>query len=357
MSRFGTITGGTANARSVVAQGADADSLGKALSAALLSSAGAGFTLPVLTAISLAGAGDGSQFFIEFEFGDAVNVIGGVGLADAKLVMASTAVDLQKQIAAQQSAAPLIDVQIAGAAKGRPVMALLLFGQVFGTQSDFLLSRADLSVNDAYVEGPYSQTPVLHAHSGGNVAGGFNGAGIGSKAILGLRNNGLDGLPLGQLKNFKYTWLDLSPPTSTGPFTGAYVNFIVDMLGDGTQLNIFAIDPLADASLVNNTTTVNPDGTSTTSFDAATQCPIIITPPAVVTAPAHTFGGRNSYLISAILADYPNAVLREADVATDGGSPKSPIKSSPFMIITGDSANNVVRAFQVKNVLVNGNLI
>ena len=295
MSRYGTVNGGTANARSFVAQGADPDALGQSILAALIANASVQPPLvdPVITSISMTGAGDGHQFFFEVEFAAAANVDGGLDLAGLKLLLASTAADLQKQIVAFQSAAPIADVQLAGSSKGRRVMAAIVSGTVRGSQTE-LLSRVDLSVNDAYVEGPYTRTPILHAQPGGNVLGGFNGGGLGSKSILGFRTvlgQPISGMPLSQLKTLQYTWRDLSPPTSVVPFTDAYVNFVVDMLGNGTQYNIFVIDPQFDASLVNNTTVVNPDGTSTTTFDAATQCPVIITPPVVTpSAGPHVLG-------------------------------------------------------------------
>jgi hypothetical protein len=132
MSRYGTVLGGTANARCFVAQGADADSLFVAAATAFAAATAIVPPLvdPIITSLTLTGAGDGHMFFLELEFAAAANVDGGADVTGVQFLLSSTAEDLQKQIAALQNASPILDTQIAGAAKGQRVMALVLFGTV-----------------------------------------------------------------------------------------------------------------------------------------------------------------------------------------------------------------------------------
>jgi len=127
MSRYGTILGGRANARTAVVQTANAEDL-PALASAAIQATFQGLQNGVATSITLTGAGDGHMFFLELEGADAANVDGGADLVGGQVVMAATAEDLQAQIRALQNTSPVLDVQIAGASKGQRVMALVLYG-------------------------------------------------------------------------------------------------------------------------------------------------------------------------------------------------------------------------------------
>lgn len=223
--------------------------------------------------------------------------------------------------------------------------------------------RVDCSVNSAYVELPYSLHPVLHTRSGGNPAGGYNGGGTGNKCILGFAAFNL--LPLGDLETIEYTWLDLNTATSGLP---CYANLVIDVNGDGTAYRIGVIDPASLVGLNNGTTVSNADGSFTTSWDAATQNLILVNglpvpplppggpgfvPPTVPGAPLPGGWPSNSYSVAAILAAYPNARLAQAS-SGDGGLPKAPNKTPAFMLITGDSLNQLIRAFRLSDVRLNG---
>jgi hypothetical protein len=131
MSRYGTVLGGTANARAFVVQGADPDSLLAAMVAASAALAAVQPPLvdPVTTSLTLTGAGDGHTFVLEVEKAASANVDGGadvIGTPD--FLIAATAEELQRQLAAIQSTNAILDVQIAGASKGQRVMAMVVFG-------------------------------------------------------------------------------------------------------------------------------------------------------------------------------------------------------------------------------------
>jgi hypothetical protein len=130
VSRYGTINGGTANARTIVVQAADPDSLFAVAAAAVAAMFAAVPPLvdPVATSVTLTGAGDGHMFFLELEFASAANVSGGADIVESAFFLAADAETLQAQISAYQSLNPILDVHIAGAAKGQRVMALVQFG-------------------------------------------------------------------------------------------------------------------------------------------------------------------------------------------------------------------------------------
>ena len=130
MSRYGTVTGGAANARSITVQASEPDTLLRLITAAVSGLLNSGiFPSPVITAVNLTGAGDGFMFFLQVEIADTSNVDGGVLTSGAQFFLASTADALTAAQNAGKSTDTLLDVQIAGAAKGQRVMGLALFGQ------------------------------------------------------------------------------------------------------------------------------------------------------------------------------------------------------------------------------------
>lgn len=234
-----------------------------------------------------------------------------------------------------------------------------------GGESFEFPGRVDCSVNSAHVEAPYSSTPVLHAQSGGNLAGGFNGGGTGNKCILGYR---VGSLPLAALTEIEWTWLDLNPATTGLP---VYANLVIALNGPpgSAPFKIGVVDPAAFPALVNASTITNPDGSFTTRFDASSMNLMIVNglaapgfavgppfvPPTVSLAPLPPAAnwGSNSYSIAAILAAYPGAVLMDAS-SLDGGLPVAPNVTPHFMLITGDSINQRIRAFKLSDVKFNG---
>jgi hypothetical protein len=242
-----------------------------------------------------------------------------------------------------------------------------------GGASDFAFqNRVDCSVNSAHVESTYAALPVLHAQSGGNTAGGYNGGGTGNKSILGFRVG--NGLSLSLLSSIEWTWFDLNPATSGFP---VYANLVIALNGPlGSQINkILVIDPASAPVLNNGTTITNPDGSFTTTFLAASMNVLVVNglamsgvspgppfvmpdqPPALIPPFGLPAGwGSVSYSLATILANYPAATLVEVS-SGDGGLPKAPNKTPPFMLITGDSGNQIIRAFRLSNVRFNGALV
>jgi len=213
------------------------------------------------------------------------------------------------------------------------------------------LTRVDCSVNSARVEQPYSATPFLHCQNGGNAAGGFNGGGVGNKSILGFDVG--DGEALGVWTGVEWTWLDLAAAT---PGIGVYANLIVDQNGNGTLYKVFVIDPASGVALNNGTTVTNGDGSKTTTFDPSTEYVLVVND-IVGVVPAVDLGGpfwgNRSYRVSDILATYPLAKFKYA-ASADGGLPKTPTKTPAYLLMTGDSTNNRVRAFRLSGVKFDG---
>jgi hypothetical protein len=212
-------------------------------------------------------------------------------------------------------------------------------------------NRVDCSVNSGRVDGLYTAQPVLHTQPAGNVVGGFNGGGTGNKSICGYRLIP-DGQPLSAWQGFSYTWRDLDP---LNPGLPTYANILVDVNGDGSLIKIFVVDPVSLPALNNGTNTPNVDGSTTTSYAAASQFVLIVNLLAGV-APAVSLGPAwpaNSFRISDVLAVYPNARFLET-ASGDGGLPKSPNVTPAFLLVTGDSLNQQIRAMRVSGVTFNG---
>lgn len=213
------------------------------------------------------------------------------------------------------------------------------------------LARIDCSVNAARVEQLYSATPFLHAQNGGNAAGGFNGGGVGNKAICGFDVG--DGEAIGVWTGIEWTWLDLASST---PGLGVYANLIVDQNGDGSLYKVFVIDPASNPALNNGTTVVNGDGSKTTTFDPSSEFVLVVND-IVGVVPAVNLGGvfwgNRSYRVSDILAMYPAAKFKRA-ASADAGMPKSPTVTPAYLLVTGDSTNNRVRAFRLSGMKFDG---
>ena len=210
-------------------------------------------------------------------------------------------------------------------------------------------NRVDCSVNSAYVQDPYSLAPVLHTRTGGNPVNGFNGGGLGNKCILGFRT--VDTLGIGSWSGHQYTYKDLSPLTSLWQ---PYSNYVVDMNGNGTLYKIFSMDPLVNPLLNLTSSVTNLDGSKTVTHTGGTHYVQVVSDLAGV-APFVDLGGGNwtnrAWRISDILAVYPSARFKEA-ASGDGGMPKSMVTPA-FMLVVGDSSNNLIHAARLTNIIGN----
>lgn len=235
--------------------------------------------------------------------------------------------------------------------------------------SNLFPNRADNSVNSGNVQNLHSPIATLRTQPQGNVVGAFNGAGTGNKAILGTGQG--SAWSFGALTSIEFTWRDVQP-SQPGP--GPYVNLLISLSGTTAGPYVLGvIDPSLPASLHNGVTTLNPDGSSTTVWTAATDALVIVNgllvppnppggpgfvPPSYDDSPPPPPplpGGwlHYSYTLADIAAAYPAAQFLDGDTG-DNGMPKSPNVVRYLAVVVGDSNNQLQRAFEISSVKLNG---
>lgn len=227
------------------------------------------------------------------------------------------------------------------------------------------VNRIDVSVNKARVDNAQSASPVLTTQTGANLAGAFNGGGLGNKTILGIQ--GFDLMPLSQLLSIVWVWREMEIAHTNPIALEVYVNVVIEpdpvtLPGDFKILSIANNNgpPIVCA-------TATPLGNGRWNYTWAAAPPILPTGPNVVqvvndfgppfpvvppdisvgpTWPAH------AYFMSTILAAFPKARLRDAS-SGDGGLLKSTITPA-IMFIVGDSNNMLLASRLIESIAVNG---
>jgi len=226
----------------------------------------------------------------------------------------------------------------------------------------------DFSVNEAQAYLTSEPELVLRTSALAPGAGGYNGGGVGNKAIWGVW--GLDGLPIAQFLSAELVWTNVVGPAGINyipaePTTVAtpYLNFLVDFdpLGAGDiRVCVICTDQLNPA--INNavgTQANNGSNELTYSWDGNTQDVLIVgAPPAAVpggVAPNVSVGPgwfENSYTWQALVAANPSAVLVDA-YSGDGGLPAGAITPA-FMVISGDSNAQIKQGKRILSLDANG---
>jgi hypothetical protein len=228
-------------------------------------------------------------------------------------------------------------------------------------------TRFDLSVNSARVEGAQGAlSSFVTPATGPNTVGGYNGGGVGNKAILGFK--GYNGLPLASIKTISWQYEIVSMGGApTVLLVNPYLNLIVNL--NGVDIRIFVIDPTLASPDPRNTGTlsISPSGTRTFTHDTSTNYVQIVNspnvapppspaipPPTPVVGPGPPYIIWNNYAFrwSDIIATFPGAVLVEA-LSTDGGLPKS-TNMPAMLLIAGDSGAQNLRYITVHDVMFNG---
>jgi hypothetical protein len=219
-------------------------------------------------------------------------------------------------------------------------------------------NRVDLSVNNAIVDNPFSESPFMHTWTGGNAVNGFNGGGLGSKSILGFDVG--NGLPLGSLLDLQWTSTDFTPYI-TQPWPIPFGNLVIDLLGTNLLYVLAIIDPQSNPGLMPGSGVLNLDGSTTWSWNSILNAMLIVGSDVVspskpiLIPPSFTVGAgflNNSFTIAQILSIYPAAVLRRAN-NLDGGMPRI-ITTPAFMLVEGDSGSNRNINIKLGDVLFNG---
>jgi hypothetical protein len=205
----------------------------------------------------------------------------------------------------------------------------------------------DLSVNKASVIGR-----VLHTQTGPNLAGGYNGGGVGNKALLGL--SGFSGASLAGLK-LRMIWTSvLGDPAvlATHPF----FNLILDINATGVFAVVSISDTLPPASDANLVVTPLGGGKFQYDFDASINTFQVVTLAAIPAAIPVVNNGpaffQRAYNAAGILAAYPATVLRDAS-SLDGGLPNTTVTTA-IMVALGDSGNVAMLTRTINDLEVNG---
>lgn len=134
MTRYAQVAQG-ATVETRVVQSAEPNDLAARATAAIL-----GLSGQIITAITLAGAGDGHDFTVTIEAAEAGDVIaGGLVSAEVAAYLAAQADALQTAREQVSVTAPLVDHQVAGAGSGHRFMGLLVGGTLAGGNGSGLI--------------------------------------------------------------------------------------------------------------------------------------------------------------------------------------------------------------------------
>lgn len=234
-----------------------------------------------------------------------------------------------------------------------------------------ILNREDQSINGASAPGVYtSQQFFLQTSTQINPAGAYNGGGTGNKSVAAFK--GFDGVRLDTLTEpLDYTRRNMSP-TSGSPWT-SFVNIIVEFepaINPGLFkiLSLNTADPIAPAGSgapagnpgIFTVTTPEPD-VERRVWDPSTNIVEVVTglaglsvvPAPDYVAPSVPAWQGEGFLMSTLLANYPDAVIRNADTG-DGGLMLSPLISGGLMLVEGDSGMGVFSLIKIEALSFNG---
>lgn len=235
-------------------------------------------------------------------------------------------------------------------------------------------NRIDVSVNKAHVDNPQSTVPVLVTKTGTNNAGGFNGGGLGNKAMLGIQ--GFNGMPLSELQSVVWIWQELEAAHPDPLGLRVYANLIIEPDPIGFP-GVYKVLVLSDtlAPIIDVISTPLGGGSWKITWPTDSKKLVFCVNPAGLPAPPNPvesvwvspppgvpfFSAVNNmyftqlFAMADILAAYPNARLVDAS-SGDGGLPHTTVTPA-LMIIVGDSNNVVMVSRLIKQVQVNGETV
>ena len=242
--------------------------------------------------------------------------------------------------------------------------------------------RRDHSVNGSLVDGFDGATPVLRTKTDAHPAGGYNGGGVGNKAILGFFAKGA--MPLSALQSLAFVVEQLTPEAGLVGNVIPYMNVIVELDPQGPHAGVYSILSMMSREfpLLNLGSFVDAAPIYSVSWDAQlhfcqvvsdrglfrTSLPLpvwdppfpLAGPPGQFVPPSVGVGGdpppgswtSRSYSLGQILGFYPLAQVVNAS-SLDGGMPKTTITSG-LALVLGDSANVKQNACRLLSWKLNG---
>lgn len=174
----------------------------------------------------------------------------------------------------------------------------------------------------------------VQTQEGVNDAGGFNGAGIGNKAIAGIP--GFDGLALSELGT-----VHMSARHASGA-QEIYLNLLLDLACDGEDVRILVVTDLGDAP---------PDDQGYSEVSITSEAPIWRAVGGIDDIlPGHLDPEPGS--LTPVLSAYPAACLRDVDTQ-DGGMPANQVTRSVLWVL-GDSSSNSANSWYIRALEVAG---
>lgn len=235
-------------------------------------------------------------------------------------------------------------------------------------------NRVDLSVNGGFVENFQEVGAIFRTKTNVNPVGGYNGGGIGNKAILG--NYGFDGLLLSALTSLSWRSKNLTPQNIQPPVQ-QFMNLQVE-LDPVNYAGVYAIFALLNANpgpLQQGVVTTPAPNETEVTWNAATDYTQVVVDRGMFLSSAPipwpgpgTFNAANlgvgagdppvgawparSYKWSSIVAAFPNACIRNANT-NDGGLPRNTITAG-VLLVSGDSGTVIIHERRLISWKLNG---
>ena len=192
---------------------------------------------------------------------------------------------------------------------------------------DHSVNRATVTFDEGLLQ--------LATEGGDNPVGGFNGEGVGNKAIAGVP--GFDGLALSDLGRLN------AVGRSDAGVGLLYLNVLLDLNCDGTDVRILVVDnfgePEEDTGAESEWRAykANPQARQWRAVGGLDEL-----------LPSHLEDQRGK--LDGVIEAYPSACLRDADTG-DGGMPTG-VETRSVLWILGDSSNAIVQEWSIRKLSV-----
>ena len=230
--------------------------------------------------------------------------------------------------------------------------------------------RRNHSVNAASIEAFDTTSPIMRTNTTLNGAGGFNGGGVGNKAILG---HWIDApLALSALASIELLIEQLTPEAGLA-FTIPYLNAIVELdpvgypgvlavLSFGDTQNPLNLGTYTTPALNQHRTVWTPGANFLQVVSDKGMGPPQVSTPVPVAGPAtvpisHGIAqpsnwNNHDYSLANLVVAYPNARIVNGS-SLDGGMPRT-TKTAGFLVTLGDSSTRIQNSVSLIEWKING---